>query len=93
MQKTNRGFTYLPVTYRDCFSWDGFAVCDFCNTPFQQGYLVFILNSCLCSECMADWLKNQQSYSDEDVKEDLAYQEANQDAWYKYHMDKMKGGD
>lgn len=91
MQTTSRGFTYLPVTHDQCISWGGFAVCDFCNTSFQQGYLVFILNSALCPECMADWLKRQQSYSTEDVKEDLAFQEANQDAWYNWHLDKMKG--
>jgi hypothetical protein len=42
---------------------------------------------------MADWLKRQQSYSTEDVKEDLAFQEANQDAWYNWHLNKMKGDD
>lgn len=93
MQTTNRGFTYLPISSHQCISWGGFAVCDFCNTPFQQGYLVFILNSCLCPECMADWLKRQQSYSNEDVSEDLAFQEANQDEWYNWHTNRMKGDD
>ena len=91
MQTTSRGFTYLPVSSDDCLSWGGFAVCDYCNASFEQGYLVFILNSCICPECMADWLTRQQSYTDDDVKQDLAFQEANQDEWYAYHINKMKG--
>ncbi len=91
MQKTNRGFTYLPVSSKQCISWGGFAVCDFCNTPFEEGYLVFILNSCLCPNCMSGWLKRQRKYPKKDVQQDLAYQEAHQDAWYNWHLDKMKG--
>lgn len=93
MQKTSRGFTYLPVTQDDCFSWGGFAICDHCNTPFEHGYLVFILNSAVCPNCMTDWLERQDHYSDEDIREDLAFQEAYQDEWYAYHINKMKGGD
>ena len=91
MQTTSRGFTYLPVSDQDCFSWGGFAICDYCNAPVASGYLVLVLNSCVCSECFADWLKRQKRYKKADVKQDLAYQEAYQDDWYGYHINKMKG--
>lgn len=86
LQKTIRGFTYLPVTYHNCINWGGFSVCDFCNTPFNEGYLVFVLNSCICPNCFNDWLIRQREYSDEDVAYDLAFQEANQEPWYDYHI-------
>jgi hypothetical protein len=40
---------------------------------------------------MDAWLKRQQQYSDQDIREDLAYQEAYQTEWYNYHLNKMKG--
>lgn len=55
LQKTLRGFTYLPVTRQDCLSWGGFGVCDFCNQNMQHGYLVHVLNSCICSRC--EWIE------------------------------------
>ncbi len=90
IKTTNKGFTYLPVSYLHCLNWGGFAVCDLCNTPFEEGYLVFILNSCLCPSCFSDWEFRQSHYPDDDVIQDLAFQEANQTPWYDRHI--KKGG-
>lgn len=91
LKTTDKGFTYLPVTYQNCINWGGLSVCDFCNTPFINGYLVFVLNSCICPVCFHDWLERQQHYSEEDIAYDLNYQTECQDSWYKYHIE--KGGD
>lgn len=79
LQKTPRGFTYLPVTRQDCLSWGVFGVCDFCNQNMQHGYLVHVLNSCICSRC--EWIERSSHYPQEDVDYDLQYQTE----WYKWH--------
>ena len=83
---TPRGFTYLPVSYLDCLSWGGFGICDFCNQNMQHAYLVFVLNSCICSKCFNEWIERSKSYPQEDVDYDLHIQEQYQDAWYKRHL-------
>lgn len=89
LQTTPRGFTYMPVTYRDCINWGGFGVCDSCNQNMQYGYLVHVLNSCICSRCLNEWIERSSHYPQEDVDYDLHYQQENQDAWYKWHTDRM----
>ena len=86
---TPRGFTYMPVTYRDCINWGGFGVCDSCNQNMQYGYLVHVLNSCICSKCLNEWIERSKTYPQEDVDYDLRYQQEHQDAWYKWHTDRM----
>ena len=75
------GYTYSPVTINHMLNWGGFGVCDLCNNPMSHGYLVFILNSCLCPQCFNDWIARANIYP-----EDLAFQEANQQQWYDYHI-------
>ena len=93
MKTTRRGFTYLRVTDKDCISWGGYAVCDDCNINFKEGYLVFVLNSCICKECFDEWEQRTLSTSSEDVAYDLDYQSKYQDDWYDYHKQFIEGGD
>lgn len=89
LETTPRGFTYMPVTYQDCLSWGGFGVCDSCNQNMQYGYLVFVLNSCICSRCLNEWIERSSHYPQEDVDYDLNYQQQHQTEWYKWHTDRM----
>lgn len=84
------GYTYLPVTREHCYNWGGWAVCDHCNQEFFEGYLVFVLNGCLCPSCFHDWIKRAKIY-----KEDLQYQQEHSQAWYDYHIKHghIKGGE
>lgn len=75
------GYTYLPVEHRHMLNWGGFGVCDYCNQNMMHGYLVFVLNSCICSRCLNEWLDRANIYP-----EDLAFQEANQQQWYDWHI-------
>ena len=89
LQTTPQGFTYLPVTRENCLNWGGFGVCDSCNQNMMHGYLVHVLNSCICSRCLNEWIERSSHYSKEDIEHDLRYQQENQDAWYKWHTDRM----
>lgn len=80
LEKTPQGYTYLPVLPFHIFNWGGLGVCDDCNQDIQQGYLVFILNSCICSSCFNEWIARAKVYP-----EDLAYQEEHQADWYAWH--------
>ena len=79
--KTPQGYTYLPVRSHHMFNWGGLGVCDDCNQNMQHGYLVFILNRCICSKCLNEWIDRASIYP-----EDLAYQEENQSYWYDWHI-------
>lgn len=78
---TRTGYTYLPVERHHMLNWGGLAVCDYCNQNMMHGYLVFVLNSCICSRCLNEWLARATIYP-----EDLQFQHVNQDYWYEYHI-------
>lgn len=81
MEKTPQGYTYLPVLPSHIYNWGGLGVCDDCNQNLTHGgYLVFILNRCICSDCFNEWVDHANVYP-----EDLAYQEEHQAAWYARH--------
>lgn len=85
LEKTPQGYTYLPVSSHHIFNWGGYGVCDDCNQSLTQGgYLVFILNSCICADCLNEWIDRANVYP-----EDLEYQEEHQADWYKWHTDRM----
>lgn len=76
------GYTYLPVTLPHILNWGGLGLCDDCNTHLTDGgYLVFVLNRCLCPQCFHEWISRADIY-----EEDLEYQQAHQDSWYNYHI-------
>ena len=81
LSKTPQGYTYLPVKRNHMLNWGGLAVCDYCNADMEQGYLVYILNSCICPDCFNDWVKRAQTYT-----EDLNMQDEYQDEWYCHHI-------
>ena len=73
MKETPQGYTYLPVLPSHIYNWGGLGVCDDCNQDIQQGYLVFILNRCICADCFNEWVDRANVYLDY-----LAYQEEHQ---------------
>lgn len=76
------GYTYLPVTPSHILNWGGLAICDHCNQSIQHvGYLVFVLNSCICPHCFNEWIAHAHIYPD-----DLQTQRIHQGYWYGYHI-------
>lgn len=75
------GYTYLPVEHHHILNWGGLAICDHCNQNMPYGYLVFILNSCICPTCFDEWLARATIYED-----DLQLQRIHQGYWYEYHI-------
>ena len=90
MKKTPQGYTYLPVHSHHIYNWGGLGVCDDCNQNLTHGgYLVFILNRCICADCLNEWIERSSHYPQEDVDYDLNYQQQHQADWYKWHTDRM----
>lgn len=77
---TDKGYSYVKCTKEDCLNWGGLAICDNCNKNFEEGYLVYVLNSALCPECFEDWIKRSVQY-----EEDLRLQKRNHINYYKSH--------
>lgn len=47
--------SYIEVNTHEIFGWGGICKCDYCNRDIvDKGYLVFLLNSCICEECFSD---------------------------------------
>lgn len=44
----------------------GYGVCDMCNTPNKEMYLVPVLNSAMCPQCYDDW-NNRAIYYEDDI--------------------------
>lgn len=89
VEETSGGFKYLAVTREDCLKWGGFGVCDLCNDVFAIGYLVPVLNNCVCGKCF-----NRYLYGDIKIDpEDKAFQDECADGFFKYHVDKIKAFD
>lgn len=81
LSKTPQGYTYLPVHLSHILNWGGLGLCDLCNQNIQHGYLVFVLNKCICSRCLNEWIERANVYP-----EDLAYQKENQLFFYDWHI-------
>ena len=74
------GFSYIKVTDELCHAWNGLGLCDTCNTYFKEGYLVFILGSCICEDCFKDWKPTP-------TPEDLQYEKTYAKDWYNSHIE------
>lgn len=90
LYKTPQGFTYLPVCAHHIFNWGGLGVCDTCNQNIQYGYLVFVLNRCVCSKCLNEWIERCKSSKKEDIIYDLYQQDLHSKPWYDYHIEAGK---
>lgn len=44
----------------------GYGLCDMCNTPNTEMYIVPVLNSAMCPKCYEDW-DNRAKYYKEDI--------------------------
>lgn len=83
---TNNGYSGYKVAYRDILNWGGYGVCDHCNSDMKLGgYLVYVLNSCVCPSCFNEWQKDSKLY-----KEDLELDKQNSEEWYNNHLKKEK---
>lgn len=80
IEYTKQGYSYIRCTKEDCFNWGGASICDDCNEPMEEIYLIFVLGEALCKKCFEKWKKQSKKY-----EEDLKLQEQNHIAWYKAH--------
>ena len=83
IEYTNQGYSYIKVEHDECLEWGGLGICDSCLKPLHPGYLVFILNSCMCEDCFNEWKARAKKYED-----DIALQEANHLNYYKAHLER-----
>lgn len=81
IEVTDNGYYYAKVTNKECLNWGGLSVCDLCGEPFNEGYLVFVLGSCICPKCFNSWLKTSKRY-----EEDLHIQQESSEGWFEYHL-------
>lgn len=84
IQETDKGYYYAEVSLRECINWGGLGLCDTCNTPIVDGgYLIWVLNSCLCDQCFNAWLNRSKRY-----EEDLQLQYDNSEYWFENYFGK-----
>ena len=81
IETTENGYYYAKVTEEECFNWGGLSVCDLCGNPFKEGYLIFVLGSCICPKCFNSWIKTSTKY-----EEDLKFQRESSEEWFRYHL-------
>ncbi|MBO7615006.1 MAG: hypothetical protein J6T15_04860 [Bacilli bacterium] len=81
LEETNNGYLYAKVSRLECLSWGGMGMCDFCGKDMDEGYLVFVLHSCICPECFNTWIGRSKKYED-----DLNYQDERADGWFKAYL-------
>lgn len=61
--------SYVEVNTHEIYSWGGICKCDYCNRDIlDKGYLIFLLNSCICEKCFSDIVRRYRdtklSYDD-----------------------------
>lgn len=68
--ENKKGFLVIEVSAEELSSkMGGYGICDFCNTPSDNGYFVSVLNQWLCSKCYNEWLKRAIRYpQDADIE-------------------------
>lgn len=78
---TDKGYSYIECTKKDCLNWGGMSICDYCGRFMNTHvYLIFVLGQAYCPDCFREWLKRSEKY-----EEDLKLQEQNHERWYKAH--------
>ena len=83
LQYTPEGYSYVVVNRDECVKWGGFGICDFCGEEFEEGYLSFVLASCICPNCFKDFRKRRTIHTS-----DLELQKFHHESWYSYHLDR-----
>ena len=89
---TDKGFSYIDVSLKDCLSWGGMGICNSCGKVSNSLKLVFILGDTYCDNCFNDWISNC-SLSQEELEEDLHYQYLHHLKYYRFYISKIKKED
>jgi hypothetical protein len=63
--KSNAGYVVYEATAEDTEKLGGCGICDRCNEPAKNGYLIAVLNSYFCPECYEDWDNNSRMYEED----------------------------
>lgn len=87
IKETPGGFKYIEVSSGDCFKWGGGSVCDLCNDYFNIGYLMPVLNSCICKKCFERYKTLAIDEQDKCLQEDIS------ERFFKYHLDLVEKND
>lgn len=67
--KSEQGYVVYRCILPEIRSWGGLGICDFCGKFNRIGYLVPVLNSCICPSCFDEWNNAHTMYP-----EDLPYE-------------------
>ncbi|WP_418360124.1 hypothetical protein [Sphingobacterium detergens] len=65
LQKTEKGFLFLPMKGSDTAKFGGIGVCDFCANYAAEGKLIPALNCYYCNDCFERWNRDASYYPED----------------------------
>lgn len=65
--KTKCGYIAYKATAIEMATIGGLGICDYCNTPSSEGYIIPVLNRWYCPECYDRW-NNEAEFFEEDLE-------------------------
>ena len=69
-EKTAKGHIFFKVTREQMINdIKGMGLCDNCNKPMQNGFLIPVLNSILCDSCFPSWCERATYYKEDEPYE------------------------
>ncbi len=81
LEYTDKGYSYIKCTRKECLNWGGLAICDSCGCDMlEEVYLIYILGQAFCQKCFKEWVERSKKYED-----DLTLQKQNHKRWYAAH--------
>lgn len=60
-----KGFKIIQTSRSEMVSIFGFAVCDYCNSITETGYLICVLNQWYCPGCYEGFVKRQTNHPED----------------------------
>lgn len=66
IENNDKGFKVIKTSLIEMASVYGIsAICDSCNNPDFEGYLICVLNQWFCPKCYNEWLGRAKNYPDD----------------------------
>ena len=61
--KTKSGYIVYEVTAEELYKYmDSPGICDFCDNPSREGYLIPVINRFYCPKCFVEFNSNSTYY-------------------------------
>lgn len=64
-----KGFKVIKASAIEITEIEGLGICDSCNKPHSEGYLIPVLNAWYCPRCYTKWMGYAKRYN-----EDIPYE-------------------